>query len=84
MSARNYILSAREQNNKVVDCLPQIKLQKFGYRFGRELPALSANASTFINRNITSSYKVPQYIADELERAGTPYSDFFSESETGK
>ncbi|XP_023934625.2 uncharacterized protein LOC112043450 [Bicyclus anynana] len=84
MSARNYISSAREINiNKLIDCLPQINQQKCGYRSGQELPALSANAGSVINRNLLFSCKIPSYSGDSLERTSTPLSDFFSESETG-
>ncbi|XP_075971366.1 uncharacterized protein LOC142973495 [Anticarsia gemmatalis] len=83
MSARNY-LSAREKNiNKLIDCLPNINQQKFGYRSGQELPPLSANTSNFVNRNLNYSFEVQPYMVNSLERAGTPFSDFFSESETG-
>ncbi|XP_046963148.1 uncharacterized protein LOC124532330 [Vanessa cardui] len=83
MSARKYILSARERNiNKIIDYLPQISQQRASYRSGQELPALSANSSNFVNRNLTYSYKIPHYADDSLERASTPFSDFFSESET--
>ncbi|KAJ8727376.1 hypothetical protein PYW07_001495 [Mythimna separata] len=83
MSARNY-LSAREKNiSKLIDCLPNINQQKFGYRSGQELPPLSANTSTFVNRNLNYSFEVQPYMVNSLERAGTPFSDFFSESETG-
>nr|XP_034829601.1 uncharacterized protein LOC117986805 isoform X2 [Maniola hyperantus] len=84
MSARNYISSARERNiSKLIDYLPQINQQKIGYRSGQELPALSANGGSLMNRNLLFSYKIPSYTADSLERASTPFSDFFSESETG-
>lgn len=84
MSARKYILSARERNiNKIIDYLPQISHQRASFRSGQELPALSANAGNFVNRNLNYSYKIPQYADDSLERASTPFSDFFSESETG-
>lgn len=84
MSARNY-LSAREKNiNKLIDCLPNINQQKFGYRSAQELPPLSANTSNFVNRNLNYSFEVQPYMVNSFERAGTPYSDFFSESETGK
>lgn len=84
MSARNY-LSAREKNiSKLIDCLPNINQQKFGYRSGQELPPLSANTSNFVNRNLNYSFEVQPYMVNSLERAGTPFSDFFSESETGK
>ncbi|XP_022825648.1 uncharacterized protein LOC111355813 [Spodoptera litura] len=83
MSARNY-LSAREKNiSKLIDCLPNINQQKFGYRSGQELPPLSANTSSFVNRNLNYSFEVQPYMVNSLERAGTPFSDFFSESETG-
>ncbi|XP_026737017.1 uncharacterized protein LOC113500425 [Trichoplusia ni] len=83
MSARNY-LSAREKNiSKLIDCLPNINQQKFGYRSGQELPPLSANTSNFVNRNLNYSFEVQPYMVNSLERAGTPFSDFFSESETG-
>lgn len=84
MSARKYILSARERNiNKIIDYLPQISHQRASFRSGQELPALSANAGNFVNRNLNYSYKIPHYADDSLERASTPFSDFFSESETG-
>ncbi|XP_045446796.1 uncharacterized protein LOC123654989 [Melitaea cinxia] len=83
MSARKYILSARERNiNKIIDYLPQISHQRATFRSGQELPALSANAGNFVNRNLNYSYKIPHYADDSLERASTPFSDFFSESET--
>ncbi|XP_026755591.2 uncharacterized protein LOC113515541 [Galleria mellonella] len=79
MSARNYV-SARDKNLcKIIDCLPNINQQKFGYRVGQELPALSANTSSLLNRNL--NYTFDSY--DCTDRAGTPFSDFFSESETG-
>lgn len=84
MSARNYILSARERSNKLIDYLPHINQQKSGYRSGRELPALSANAGGLMNRNLLFSYKIPSYTADSLDRPRTPFSDLFSESETGR
>lgn len=81
MSARNY-LSAREKSiNKFIDSLPVINSQKFNYR-SQELPALSANKSNLLNRNLNYSYEVP-YGLSSAERATTPFSDFFSESETG-
>ncbi|CAH2241848.1 uncharacterized protein LOC120626573 [Pararge aegeria] len=84
MSARNYITSARDRNiSKLIDYLPQINQQKCGYRPGQELPALSANAGCLMNRNLLFSYNIPSYTADSLERASTPFSDFFSGSETG-
>ncbi|PZC85465.1 uncharacterized protein LOC110384014 [Helicoverpa armigera] len=83
MSARNY-LSAREKNiSKLIDCLPNINQQKFGFRSGQELPPLSANTSNLVNRNLNYSFEVQPYMVNSLERAGTPFSDFFSESETG-
>ncbi|CAB3239162.1 unnamed protein product [Arctia plantaginis] len=83
MSARNY-LSAREKNiNKVIDCLPNINQQKFNYRSGSELPPLSANTNHFVNRNLNYSYEVQPYLVNNLDRAGTPFSDFLSDSETG-
>lgn len=83
MSARNY-LSAREKNtNKVIECLPNINQQKFNYRSGSELPPLSANTNHFVNRNLNYSYEVQPYLVNSLDRAGTPFSDFFSDSETG-
>ncbi|XP_053603962.1 uncharacterized protein LOC128671500 [Plodia interpunctella] len=78
MSARNY-LSAREKSNKLGDCLPNINYQKFGYRAGQEFPTFSANTSSIVNRNLNYNYEP----YDSVERAGTPFSDFFSESETG-
>ncbi|XP_013200185.2 uncharacterized protein LOC106142827 [Amyelois transitella] len=78
MSARNY-LSAREKSNKLGDCLPNINYQKFGFRSGQEFSAYSANTSNLLNRNINYTYEP----YDSVERAGTPFSDFFSESETG-
>lgn len=82
MSARNYILSARERNiSKLIDYLPQINQQKFDYR--QELPPLSANTTVLANRNLKYSYRIPPYGDDSPERTSTPYSDFFSESETG-
>ncbi|KAM3960981.1 uncharacterized protein ACR2FA_004928 [Aphomia sociella] len=79
MSARNYV-SARDRNfGKISDCLPNINHQKFGYHTGQELPVLSANTSSLLNRNLNYSFE--RY--DSVERAGTPFSDFFSESETG-
>lgn len=80
MSARNY-LSDRDKN-KVIDCLPNINQQRFGYRSGQELPPLSANTSNFVNRNLNYTYEAQPYMIDSLERSGTPFSDFFSESET--
>ncbi|CAH2105307.1 unnamed protein product [Euphydryas editha] len=83
MSARKYILSARERNiNKIIDYLPQISHQRASFRSGQELPALSANSGNFVNRNLNYSYNLPHYADDSLERASTPFSDFFSESET--
>lgn len=83
MSARKYVLSARERNiNKIIDYLPQISHKRASFRSGQELPALSANAGNFVNRNLNYSYKIPHYADDSLERASTPFSDFFSESET--
>lgn len=83
MSARNY-LSAREKNiNKLIDCLPNINQQKFGYNVRTELPALSANTSSLLNRNLNYSYDIQSFETDSVERTGTPFSDFFSESETG-
>ncbi|KAG7307822.1 hypothetical protein JYU34_006420 [Plutella xylostella] len=84
MSARNYF-SAREKNcNKFID-LPSINPQKFYYRGGYDLPALSATTNSFINRNINYSFEVQSFDVnlDNIERSGTPFSDFFSESETG-
>lgn len=84
MSARNYILSARERNiNKVIDYLPQINHQKSGYRSGQELAAQSANGTKLLNRNLNFAYKIQPYATEFFDRAGTPFSDFFSESETG-
>ncbi|KAI8424026.1 hypothetical protein MSG28_002669, partial [Choristoneura fumiferana] len=81
MSARNY-LSAREKSiNKFIDSLPVINSQKFNYR-SQELPALSASKNNLLNRNLNYSYEVP-YGLSSAERATTPFSDFFSESETG-
>ncbi|RVE45824.1 hypothetical protein evm_009505 [Chilo suppressalis] len=82
MSARNY-LSAREKSNKLIDCLPNINNQKFGCRAGFDLPVLSANTSNFINRNLKYSFDIQSYRTDSDERAATPFSDFFSESESG-
>ncbi|XP_059056698.1 uncharacterized protein LOC131850483 [Achroia grisella] len=79
MSARNYVSSRDKNLCKIIDCLPNINQQKFGYRLGHELPALSGNTSTLYNRNLNYSFE--SY--DCVERAGTPFSDFFSESETG-
>ncbi|XP_063533072.1 uncharacterized protein LOC134743516 [Cydia strobilella] len=80
MSARNY-LSAREKNiNKYIDSLPHINSQKFNYR--SELPALSASKNNHVNRNLNYSFEVP-YRLGSSERPTTPFSDFFSESETG-
>lgn len=79
MSARNY-LSAREKNINRVDCLPNISQQK---KFRRsELPALSANAYN-LNRNLVYSYN-NNFPGDNLERSGSPYSDFLSDSENGE
>lgn len=80
MSARNY-LSAREKNiNRYIDSLPHINSQKFNYR--SELPALSASKNNLVNRNLNYSFEVP-YRLGSAERPTTPFSDFFSESETG-
>lgn len=81
MSARNY-LSAREKHTKY-DCLPEIKQQKFSYRSGTELPPVSANISNVVNRNIGYPYGIQSYMLS-TQRAGTPFSDFFSDSEIGK
>lgn len=78
MSARNY-LSAREKNSCKLDSLPSINQQKFGYRPGPEFPSLSANTS-LVNRNLSYTYET----FDSSERTATPFSDFFSESETGE
>ncbi|CAK1545969.1 unnamed protein product [Leptosia nina] len=80
MSARNY-LSAREKPNKV-EYLPYINQQKFSRR--SELPVLSANAYS-LNRNLFYPYcsNFSGDSVDIIERSGTPYSDFLSESETG-
>ncbi|XP_045526851.1 uncharacterized protein LOC123715671 [Pieris brassicae] len=75
MSARNY-MSAREQNVNRGDCLPYISQQKSRRP---ELSVLSANAYN-LNRNLVYSYN--NFAGDSLERSGTPYSDFLSESET--
>lgn len=83
MSARNY-LSAREKNFKLIDCLPSINQQKFGYRLSQELPPLSANTSKLLNRNLNYSYDINPYLVNSVDRTGTPLSDFFSDSETGK
>ncbi|XP_045493972.1 uncharacterized protein LOC123693068 isoform X1 [Colias croceus] len=79
MSARNY-LSAREKSNIRGDCLPYINHQKFARR--SEVPVLSANEYNLVNRNLIYSYN-HHFAGDSLERSGTPFSDFFSESETG-
>lgn len=85
MSARKYVLSARERNiSKLIDYLPQINHQKLDYRSGQELPPLSANTTGLVNRNLKYSYNIPAYAIDSPERTSTPFSDFFSESETGK
>lgn len=84
MSARNY-LSAREKNiTKYIDCLPYINQQKLGYRSAQELPPLSANAASVVNRNLGFSFKVQPYSEESLDRVSTPFSDFFSDSESGK
>lgn len=81
MSARNY-LSAREKNLRdFTDCLPIINQQKI-YRPGQELPPLSANTN-LVNRNLNFSYHLENFSLNSVDRAGTPFSDFFSESETG-
>ncbi|XP_068631302.1 uncharacterized protein [Battus philenor] len=83
MSARNF-LSAREKNiSKFVDCLPHINQKKFGYRSVVELPVLSANSASLINRNIDLSFQVQPYSDESLDRVSTPFSDVFSDSETG-
>ncbi|KAG6445823.1 uncharacterized protein LOC115440681 [Manduca sexta] len=83
MSARNYF-SFRDKNiGKLYECLPSISQQKFGYRAGPELPPLSANTSKFVNRNLNYSYDLQTYGLNSIDRAGTPFSDFFSESDTG-
>lgn len=83
MSARNY-LSAREKNfGKLIDCFPSIIQQKFGYRSAQDLPPLSANTSSLLNRNLNYSYDINPYLVNSVDRAGTPLSDFFSDSETG-
>lgn len=82
MSARNF-LSAREKNiAKFIDCLPNISHKKCGYRSVQELPPLSASA--LVNRNIDLSFKIQPYSDESLDRVSTPFSDFFSDSETGK
>ncbi|XP_041970941.1 uncharacterized protein LOC121727278 isoform X2 [Aricia agestis] len=83
MSARNYMFSAREKSNKVIDCLPQIYEQKHFQRTSRNLPTHSANSRNYVNRNINCSYTLNNLVSDNLDRVGSPYSDFFSESETG-
>ncbi|CAG9795355.1 unnamed protein product [Diatraea saccharalis] len=82
MSARNY-LSAREKNIKPIDCLPNINNQKFTCRAGLDVPVLSANTSSYINRNLKYSYDIQSFRTDSVDRAATPFSDFFSESESG-
>ncbi|XP_028159776.1 uncharacterized protein LOC114352381 [Ostrinia furnacalis] len=82
MSARHFY-SAREKNvNKLIDCLPDINQQKFGYNLRTELPALSANTSSVVNRNLNYSFDIQSFGGDSVERTGTPFSDFFSESDT--
>ncbi|XP_049869767.1 uncharacterized protein LOC126369407 [Pectinophora gossypiella] len=76
MSARNY-LSARD---KKFEYLPSITHKSGGH--SSELPVLSASTSRF-NRNLSYTYDVQPYIVNNVERAGTPFSDFFSESGTG-
>ncbi|KAJ2952201.1 hypothetical protein O0L34_g4481 [Tuta absoluta] len=75
MSARNY-LSAREKRFDGLPSIPNISHR--GSCIGSELPPLSASTSHY-NRNIYS-YDVSYLNSD---RTGTPFSDFFSESETG-
>ncbi|CAK1598493.1 unnamed protein product [Parnassius mnemosyne] len=82
MSARNY-LSARDKNSKFIDCLPHINRQKFSYRSVQELPPLSANAASLVNRNVGFSFLVQPYSNESLDRGDTPFSDFYSDSETG-
>lgn len=84
MSARNYV-SAREKNtNKITDYLPDINRQKFTYRISQDFPATPASTNNNgINRNINYSFEVQPYVLEQIERAGTPFSDFFSDSETG-
>ncbi|KOB68043.1 S-antigen protein [Operophtera brumata] len=83
MSARNYV-SVRDKNyGKLMDSLPSINQQKFGYRSGQELPPVSANNSKLLNRNLNYTYDRNPYLSNNsLHRAGTPMSDFFSDSET--
>ncbi|KAJ0178980.1 hypothetical protein K1T71_005755 [Dendrolimus kikuchii] len=81
MSARNYMSAGEKNPGKLFDSLPKINQQKFGYRCGRELPPLSANTN-LVNRNINFTYNLQDFCFNSVERAGTPFSDFFSESET--
>lgn len=76
-------MSDREKNTgKSFDSLPKINHQKYGFRSGQELPPLSANTK-LVNRNLNFPYKLQNFNFNCFERAGTPFSDFFSESETG-
>lgn len=82
MSARNYYTLSENGMGKLLNCLPNINHQKPGNRSRQELPPLSGNAGNFFNRNLNYSYDLQPYVLDNEDRAGTPFSDFFSESET--
>nr|XP_004931185.1 uncharacterized protein LOC101738272 [Bombyx mori] len=80
MSARNYSCSRERNVGKLLDCLPIINSNRFNYRPSQELPPLSARTSSILNRNLNYSFDYNGF--DIGERAGTPFSDFFTESET--
>lgn len=85
MSAPNYFSMRENGMGKLLNCLPNNNQQKSSNRYGQELPPLSGNTGRFLNRNLNYSYDLQRpYVLDTEDRAATPFSDFFSESETGK